>query len=96
MIPKGTAFCWGHVEDTARGYVQAMILAQGLKKCGYPCAGEKLASTLSGLSGLNTNGLTYAPVTYAPKHTGLTAVTIQKQGPDGEPVDAAPVLSLAG
>jgi nucleoside-diphosphate-sugar epimerase len=24
MIPKRTAFCWGHVEDTARGHLQAM------------------------------------------------------------------------
>ena len=24
MVPKGTAFSWGHVEDTARGHVLAM------------------------------------------------------------------------
>ena len=24
MVPRGTALCWGHVEDTARGHLQAM------------------------------------------------------------------------
>src|SRR6185503_15123893 len=24
MLPKGTAYSWGHVEDTARGHIQAM------------------------------------------------------------------------
>lgn len=24
MVPQGTALCWGHVEDTARGHLQAM------------------------------------------------------------------------
>ncbi|MEW6320643.1 MAG: NAD-dependent epimerase/dehydratase family protein [Acidobacteriota bacterium] len=24
MVPRGTAFCWGYIEDTARGFVQAM------------------------------------------------------------------------
>jgi nucleoside-diphosphate-sugar epimerase len=24
VVPKGTAYCWGHVDDTARGHIQAM------------------------------------------------------------------------
>ena len=28
MVPSGTAFCWGHVDDTARGHVLAMQRGQ--------------------------------------------------------------------
>ncbi|HGG57604.1 MAG TPA: NAD-dependent epimerase/dehydratase family protein, partial [Nannocystis exedens] len=28
VAPKGTAFCWAHVEDTARGHIQAMERGQ--------------------------------------------------------------------
>jgi nucleoside-diphosphate-sugar epimerase len=39
MVPLGTAFCWGHVEDTARGHIQAM--ERGRPGEAYIIAGER-------------------------------------------------------
>jgi nucleoside-diphosphate-sugar epimerase len=39
MLPLGTAYCWGHVEDTARGHIQAMERGQSGEA--YIIAGER-------------------------------------------------------
>jgi nucleoside-diphosphate-sugar epimerase len=57
MVPLGTAFCWGHVEDTARGHIQAM--ERGRPGEAYIIAGERcdlvgalhLAERITGVSG---------------------------------------------
>ena len=57
MVPLGTAFCWGHVEDTARGHIQAM--ERGRAGEAYIIAGERcdllgalrLAEHITGVSG---------------------------------------------
>ncbi|MBV9547778.1 MAG: NAD-dependent epimerase/dehydratase family protein [Chloroflexi bacterium] len=38
MVPRGSAFCWGHVEDTARGHVLAM--ERGASGQSYIIAGQ--------------------------------------------------------
>lgn len=76
------------------GYVQASVLAEGLRKCGYPCPGQKLAKALSDLRGWETGGLTYSAWSYSPKHTGISKVKIQKLGAGGAPVGAADVLPI--
>ncbi len=43
MAPKGTAFCWAHVEDVARGHVQAM--ERGRAGESYILAGPSLRLT---------------------------------------------------
>jgi nucleoside-diphosphate-sugar epimerase len=57
MVPRGTAFCWGHVEDTARGHIQAM--ERGRAGQAYIIAGERrdlvsalrLAERITGVPG---------------------------------------------
>src|SRR5215831_13354449 len=57
MVPIGTAFCWGHVEDTARGHIQAM--ERGRPGEAYIIAGERcdligalrLAERITGVPG---------------------------------------------
>jgi nucleoside-diphosphate-sugar epimerase len=46
LVPLRTAFCWGHIEDTVRGHLQAM--EQGRAGEAYILAGERydLVSTL--------------------------------------------------
>jgi branched-chain amino acid transport system substrate-binding protein len=59
----------------AQGYVQAYITGQGLTKCGYPCNGAKLATSLESLGSINTGGLTYGPWIYSPTdHSGVQDV----------------------
>lgn len=38
MVPRGTAFCWGHVDDTARGHLLAM--ERGVSGQSYIIAGQ--------------------------------------------------------
>ncbi|WP_157749329.1 ABC transporter substrate-binding protein [Jatrophihabitans sp. GAS493] len=45
------------------GYVQALEIGEGLKKCGYPCDGAKLQTTLDTLD-VDTQGVTSGNVTY--------------------------------
>jgi nucleoside-diphosphate-sugar epimerase len=55
MVPKKTAFCWGHVEDIARGHIQAM--EQGKPGESYILAGPQhtlieafeIARTITGI-----------------------------------------------
>jgi nucleoside-diphosphate-sugar epimerase len=57
MVPLGTAYCWGHVGDTARGHLQAM--EQGRAGEAYIIAGERydlvsalqLAERITGVPG---------------------------------------------
>jgi nucleoside-diphosphate-sugar epimerase len=57
MVPRGTAFCWGHVEDTAHGHIQAM--ERGRPGEAYIIAGERcdlvgalrLAERITGVPG---------------------------------------------
>ena len=57
MVPMGTAFCWGYVEDTARGHIQAM--ERGRAGEAYVIAGERsdlvsalqLAERITGVPG---------------------------------------------
>jgi len=43
------------------GWVSAMVLEQGLRKCGWPCSKEKLAQTLATVS-VDTKGLRGGPI----------------------------------
>ena len=57
MVPRGTTYCWGHVEDTARGHIQAM--ERGRAGEAYIIAGEscelvdalRLAERITGVPG---------------------------------------------
>jgi nucleoside-diphosphate-sugar epimerase len=57
MVPLGTTYCWGHVEDTARGHIQAMELGRAGEA--YIIAGERrdlvgalqLAERITGVPG---------------------------------------------
>jgi branched-chain amino acid transport system substrate-binding protein len=57
------------------GYVQGYIVGQGLKKCGYPCNGEKLAAALDTLTNFDTGGLTFGNWNYSTSdHSGIQNV----------------------
>jgi branched-chain amino acid transport system substrate-binding protein len=57
------------------GYVQGYIVGQGLKKCGYPCSGDKLATALNKLTNFDTGGLTFGNWMYsANNHSGIQNV----------------------
>lgn len=59
------------------GYVQAWIMGQGLKRCGYPCSPTELTKALDGLSNVNTHGLTFGPWTYSKtNHAGVSEVKV--------------------
>jgi ABC-type branched-subunit amino acid transport system substrate-binding protein len=45
----------------AEGWVSAMVLEAGLKKCGWPCPKDKLAAALAGVS-VDTRGLRGGPI----------------------------------
>jgi branched-chain amino acid transport system substrate-binding protein len=45
----------------AEGWVSAMVLEAGLKKCGWPCPKDKLAPALAGVS-VDTRGLRGGPI----------------------------------
>ena len=45
----------------AEGWVSAMVLEAGLKKCGWPCPKDKLATALAGVS-VDTRGLRGGPI----------------------------------
>lgn len=55
LIPKGTAFCWAHVDDTARGHIQAMekgVNGQNYFVCGpihTLIEGMQIASEITGI-----------------------------------------------
>jgi nucleoside-diphosphate-sugar epimerase len=57
MVPRGTTYCWGHVEDTARGHIQAM--ERGRAGEAYIISGERcdlvgalqLAERITGVKG---------------------------------------------
>lgn len=46
------------------GWVEAMAVGAGLAKCGYPCPGSKLATAMSGLGQINSQGMTTGPFKY--------------------------------
>ena len=59
------------------GYLQAWVIGQGLKACGYPCSPKQLTTALDSLSNLNTGGLTYGPWVYTKRdHAGIENVEI--------------------
>ena len=45
----------------AEGWVSAMVLEAGLKKCGWPCPKDKLATALASVS-VDTRGLRGGPI----------------------------------
>jgi ABC-type branched-subunit amino acid transport system substrate-binding protein len=49
----------------AEGWVSAMVLEAGLKKCGWPCPKDKLATALAGVS-VDTRGLRGGPIEWTP------------------------------
>jgi branched-chain amino acid transport system substrate-binding protein len=46
------------------GWVEAMAVAAGLSKCGYPCPGSKLITAMTGLGTINSQGMTTGPFKY--------------------------------
>jgi ABC-type branched-subunit amino acid transport system substrate-binding protein len=48
-----------------KGYLQAAIIAGGLKACGFPCSGTQMQSALDKLK-VDTQGFTSGPVSYSP------------------------------
>ena len=49
----------------AEGWVSAMVLEAALKKCGWPCSKDKLATAMSGVS-VDTRGLRGGPIEWTP------------------------------
>ena len=49
----------------AEGWVSAMVLEAGLKKCGWPCPKDKLATALASVS-VDTRGLRGGPIEWTP------------------------------
>jgi branched-chain amino acid transport system substrate-binding protein len=49
----------------AEGWVSAMVLEQGLRRCGWPCSKERLTQVLSTLS-VDTRGLRGGPIEWTP------------------------------
>ncbi len=49
----------------AEGWVSAMVLEAGLRKCGWPCPKEKLAAAMGGIS-VDTRGLRGGPIEWTP------------------------------
>jgi ABC-type branched-subunit amino acid transport system substrate-binding protein len=49
----------------AEGWVSAMVLEAGLKKCGWPCTRDKLATALAGIT-VDTKGLRGGPIQFTP------------------------------
>jgi branched-chain amino acid transport system substrate-binding protein len=49
----------------AEGWVSAMVLEAGLKKCGWPCTHDKLATALAGIT-VDTKGLRGGPIQFTP------------------------------
>jgi ABC-type branched-subunit amino acid transport system substrate-binding protein len=57
------------------GYVEGLIIGEGLKACGFPCTGEKLQKALDSLQ-VETGGVTSGPIKFSPdNHEPLSAVT---------------------
>lgn len=62
---------------TLVGYVNAFVMTQGLKECGYPCSGPDLAKALEGLGQVDTEGLTSGDWTYSPdSHKGIDSTKL--------------------
>jgi branched-chain amino acid transport system substrate-binding protein len=49
----------------AEGWVSAMVLEAGLKRCGWPCTHDKLATALAGIT-VDTKGLRGGPIQFTP------------------------------
>lgn len=49
----------------AEGWVSAMVLEAGLRKCGWPCTREKLATSLAAIN-VDTKGLRGGPIEFTP------------------------------
>jgi branched-chain amino acid transport system substrate-binding protein len=49
----------------AEGWVSAMVLEAGLRKCGWPCTREKLATSLASIN-VDTKGLRGGPIEFTP------------------------------
>lgn len=63
------------------GWVQGMLAEAALKKCGWPCPGEKLDEALRGIS-VDTGGLTGGPIAYtADDHQGTSWWKLYKYEP---------------
>ncbi len=57
------------------GYVQAYVMGQALKQCGYPCDASKLEKTLPTLNNVDTQGLTFGKWIYShDDHSGIQTV----------------------
>lgn len=80
------------------GYMQALIMVDALKRCGYPCSGAKMASALENTN-LDTAGLAFGPLVLSPtSHAAITRAGFLKVDPTtnkavavGKPIDLAAV-----
>jgi branched-chain amino acid transport system substrate-binding protein len=56
------------------GYLQGVIIGEGLKRCGWPCDSDKLRSVLEEAP-IDTGGIAFSPLVYQPgNHEGITKV----------------------
>src|SRR5579884_340021 len=97
MIPGGTTYCWGHVDDTARGHILAM--EQGKVGESYIIAGPKYslveAFTLAEqISGIQAPRLHLAPGMM--KAMAAMIALISTVAPLPEPYSAEGIRSSAG
>jgi branched-chain amino acid transport system substrate-binding protein len=78
------------------GYVQAYVLTQALKACGYPCAPADMTAALNGLSGLDLGGVTFGPWSYSKEnHTGITKEAVFHWDPEkNAPVQVSHILTV--
>jgi ABC-type branched-subunit amino acid transport system substrate-binding protein len=71
------------------GYLQALSIGEGLKKCGYPCSGEQLQAAFD-KQNIDTGGFTSGPLGYTPdRHEGLQAASFYVWDPSANGVKVA-------
>ncbi|HEX4203448.1 MAG TPA: NAD-dependent epimerase/dehydratase family protein [Ktedonobacteraceae bacterium] len=97
MLPDGTAYCWGHVDDTAHGHILAM--EQGKAGESYIIAGPKYSlveafALAEQISGVQAPRLHLAP--WMMKAMAATMALIEAVSPLPEPYSAESIRSSAG
>jgi ABC-type branched-subunit amino acid transport system substrate-binding protein len=76
------------------GYMQALIVVDALKRCGYPCSTKQMQSALD-KTDLDSHGLAFGKLKFSPtNHSAITTVAFLKVDPGtgnaarvGEPID---------
>ena len=85
----GKADATNHV--TQYGYLQAEVFVNVLKKCGTNCDSASFLTTLKGMTTIDTNGFTFAPIKYTSGDTaGLYTASFYKWNSSTKQIDLLP------